>query len=195
MRILLFIFILIFSLQSWTKADDIKDFELEGISIGDSLNDHFNNNEIQKALKSPTYYPKSKKYKVLLFNSKNKDLFDYFNITIKSNNDNFIIQGLRGEKEMNINECNKTKLQHVKGVESILQKAEKRDYESAYGNNYGNSKAYITEFTLPDKSIVRIYCADFDDTNMLVKNNLWNDSLEVGFASKEFASFLLNEAY
>ncbi len=177
------------------KADDIRDFEIVGISVGDSLNDHFNNNEIQDALKSPTYYPKSKKYKVLFFNSKNRDLFDNFNITIKSNNDSFIIEGLRGEKEMTINECKKTKLQHVKGAESILQKTEKRDYESAYGNNYGNSKAYITEFTLPDKSIVRIYCADFDDTNMLVKNNLWNDSLEVGFASKEFASFLLNEAY
>ena len=80
-------------------------------------------------------------------------------------------------------------------MKGILQKAEKRDYESAYGNNYGNSKAYITEFTLPDKSIVRIYCADFDETNKLVKKKLWNDGLEVGFASKEFASFLLNEAY
>ena len=189
------IFILTLSFQSLCKADDIRDFEIVGISVGDSLNDHFNNNEIQKALKSPTYYPKSKKYKVLLFNSKNKDLFDYFNITIKSNNDNFIIQGLRGEKEMTINECNKTKLQHVKGAESILQKAKKHDYESAYGNNYGNSKAYITEFLLPDESIVRIYCADFDEMNMLVKNNLWNDGLEVGVASKEFASFLLNEAY
>ena len=195
MRIFLIIFILILSFQSLCKADDIRDFEIVGISVGDSLNDHFNNNEIQKALKSPTYYPKSKKYKVLLFNSKNRDLFDYFNITIKSNNDNFIIEGLRGEKEMAIDECNQNKLQHVKGAESILQKAEKRDYESAYGNNYGNSKAYVTEFFLPDESIVRIYCADFDETNILVKDNLWHDSLEVGFASKEFASFLLNEAY
>ena len=37
MRIFLSILILIFSFQSWTKADDIRDFEIEGISIGDSF--------------------------------------------------------------------------------------------------------------------------------------------------------------
>ena len=42
MRVLLIILILLFNLQSLTKADDIRDFEIEGISIGDSLLDHFN---------------------------------------------------------------------------------------------------------------------------------------------------------
>ena len=31
------VLIFIFSLQSWTKADDIRDFQIEGISVGDSL--------------------------------------------------------------------------------------------------------------------------------------------------------------
>lgn len=42
----LLILVLIFSLQSWIKADDIKDFEIEGMSIGDSLLDYVNENEI-----------------------------------------------------------------------------------------------------------------------------------------------------
>ena len=37
MRIFLTVLILIFSFQSWSKADEIKDFEIEGMSIGDSL--------------------------------------------------------------------------------------------------------------------------------------------------------------
>ena len=37
MKIFLSILILIISFQSLTKADDIRDFEIEGISIGDSL--------------------------------------------------------------------------------------------------------------------------------------------------------------
>ena len=36
MKIFLTVFIIIFSLQSWIKADDIRDFEIEGMSIGDS---------------------------------------------------------------------------------------------------------------------------------------------------------------
>ena len=46
MRIFLSIFVLIFILQSWTKADDIKDFEIHGISIGDSLLDYYSADEI-----------------------------------------------------------------------------------------------------------------------------------------------------
>ena len=37
MRVFLSVLILIFSLQSWAKADDIRDFEIDGISIGDSI--------------------------------------------------------------------------------------------------------------------------------------------------------------
>ena len=40
MKIILAILISIFSFQTWTKADDIKDFEIEGMSIGDSLLDY-----------------------------------------------------------------------------------------------------------------------------------------------------------
>ena len=41
MRVFLTVLTLIFSLQSLTKADDISDFEIEGMSIGDSLVNHF----------------------------------------------------------------------------------------------------------------------------------------------------------
>ena len=40
--------ILIFSSQSLTKADDISEFEIEGMSIGDSALHYFTNNEVLK---------------------------------------------------------------------------------------------------------------------------------------------------
>ena len=46
MRVFTIVLVLIFSLQSWTKADDIREFEIEGMSIGDSLLDYVNKNEI-----------------------------------------------------------------------------------------------------------------------------------------------------
>ena len=42
MRTFITVLIIIFNLQTWTKADDIRDFEIEGISIGESLMDHMN---------------------------------------------------------------------------------------------------------------------------------------------------------
>ena len=40
MRKILITVILIFGFQSFTKADDIRDFEIEGVSVGDRLFDH-----------------------------------------------------------------------------------------------------------------------------------------------------------
>ena len=50
MKRLLLIFILTLCFQSWTKADDISEFEIEGMSIGDSLLDFYSKKEIQKFL-------------------------------------------------------------------------------------------------------------------------------------------------
>ena len=46
MKLFLSLLILIFGLQSWTNVDDIRDFEIEGMSIGDSLLDFMNKSEI-----------------------------------------------------------------------------------------------------------------------------------------------------
>ena len=46
MKRLLLILILTLSFQSLTKADDIRDFEIEGMSIGDSLLDFYSKDEI-----------------------------------------------------------------------------------------------------------------------------------------------------
>ena len=59
MKVFIAVLVLIFSLQSLTKADDISEFEIEGISIGDSLLDIFTKKEIDSI--EPTYYPNSKK--------------------------------------------------------------------------------------------------------------------------------------
>ena len=46
MRKFLLILILTFSFQTLVKADDIRDFEIEGISVGDSALDYFTKNEM-----------------------------------------------------------------------------------------------------------------------------------------------------
>ena len=61
-NILIFTLVLIFSLQSWTKADNISEFEIEGMSVGDSLLDFFTKEEIDNMY--IVTYPKSKKWKV-----------------------------------------------------------------------------------------------------------------------------------
>ncbi len=60
MRFLTILLVLIFSLQSLTKADDISEFEIEGISVGKSVLDYFSKNELNNFPKQ--FYPSSDKY-------------------------------------------------------------------------------------------------------------------------------------
>ena len=54
MKRLLLILILTVNFQSWTKADDISDFEIEGMSIGDSALKYFSEKELSN--KDDTIY-------------------------------------------------------------------------------------------------------------------------------------------
>jgi len=65
MKRLLLILILTFSFQSLSKADDIRDFQIEGMSLGDSLLDFFSLEEI-KSFKA--YFYNDKEYKALQTN-------------------------------------------------------------------------------------------------------------------------------
>ena len=63
MRVFLAVLVLIFSFQSWTKADDIRDFEIERMSIGDSLLDYMTIDEIKQ--NTIQYWTDKKKYYVV----------------------------------------------------------------------------------------------------------------------------------
>ena len=56
MRIFLIVLFLIIGPQPRINADDIRDFEIEGISIGDSLLDHANINNINSNLSNSEIY-------------------------------------------------------------------------------------------------------------------------------------------
>ena len=52
MKLFLTVLILIFSFQSFTKADDISEFEIEGMSIGDNILEYFSKNKLEKFKRS-----------------------------------------------------------------------------------------------------------------------------------------------
>ena len=56
-KIIFLIFIYIFTF-SVTKADDIRDLEIQGISVGDNALDHFSKKKLDD---NKAFYPKSKK--------------------------------------------------------------------------------------------------------------------------------------
>ena len=95
MRIFIAVLVLIFNFYSLAKADDIKDFEIEGISIGDSALEFFTKEQIIKNSRNDHYT--NKKYKPV-----QNDFFDFFkkydavDFNFKTNDSKFIIVSLSG---------------------------------------------------------------------------------------------------
>ena len=83
MRLFIAVLVLIFSLQSWTKADDIQEFEIEGISVGDSLLDFASEKKIKSA-KAITQYPNNK-YTVYEVDFVQIENYEYMGVTTKTN--------------------------------------------------------------------------------------------------------------
>ena len=97
MKTLIVVIILIFSFQSLTRADDIKDFQIEGMSIGDSLLDYFSNDLIKKNIIED--YPNSDEYKrVQLMYHKSFRTYDAMHILYKKGDKKKIIQSINGMK-------------------------------------------------------------------------------------------------
>ena len=86
--------ILIFNFQSWTMASGLKDFEIEGMSIGESALKYFSNPDIAK--NSKNYYKNKKYTPVENNNSKNYKIYDTVDFNFKTSDKNFTFEGLSG---------------------------------------------------------------------------------------------------
>ncbi len=95
MKRLLLILILTFSFQTSIKADDIRDFQIEGMSIGDSALDYFTIEIINKKKK---YYRNtdSKKFFRTEIVSKKFKTYDNLMFHFKENDPNYIIESISG---------------------------------------------------------------------------------------------------
>ena len=83
-RSLIFLLIILINLQSWTKADDISDFQIEGMSIGDSALAYFTKKEIRTEKKYRIKYPGSNKFYAITFGEYPKfKVYDSIQINVK----------------------------------------------------------------------------------------------------------------
>ena len=89
MRVFIAVLVLIFGFQSWTKAEDIRDFQIEGMSIGDSLLDYFSESEIKKKKFYRKQAKTNKKY--AFFNIKNVKNYDKSNVAFRDSDNKFKI--------------------------------------------------------------------------------------------------------
>ena len=190
---LLLILILTFSFQTLTKADDIRDFEIEGMSIGDSLLNYYSKSEIQNF--HTIYYPNSRKFYQVGF-AIDSNLYDGLNINLKTDDRKYIIYSIKGLKNVDnkLDECLHQKKNMINQILQMIKDTKEDKFESNFANNYGKSISYISEFKL-DNGTFHIACSVWDKKNEKIISNGWWDSLNASLGFKEWHDWLNNEAY
>ena len=164
MRIFLAILILIFNFQFLALANNIEDFEMEGISIGDSLLKHLSVEKIETGKKF--IYPSSNRfYQLNFWNLKNFKTYEHLTVLLKSNDKNYIIYEFSGyiDFDQDINNCYKKEKQIIEDIKKILTNVE---YENVGKINKsidksGKSKITITQFYPDDGGTIKVSCHDW----------------------------------
>ena len=193
MRVFIIVLVLIFSFQSWTKADDISDFEIEGMSIGDSLLDFFSEAEINEMYL--VTYPKSKKYIKLGFRENNKfDDYEHLTFHVEENDKSYVIHTIDGVIffKNKLQKCMKKKKEVVKNLSSTLISIKPKEYDFKYKGELKGSIAYISDFEFNDGSSVRVWCVNW--TTSVEETKGFTDSLSISMAPKYFFDWLNNES-
>ena len=191
-RLSLYLFLLLFTLHTPSQADDIQDFQIEGMSIGNSALDFFTENQINNANK--TIYPNSKKYQLVHILA-NSDVYDQFTFAIKPDDRRYIIYSLSGDIHFadDLTGCLNKKKEIVEEVSSIFTNTKKNSYTYKYEDiDDGKSIAKITDLDFEDGSAIRIYCTSWTKETEEKRNFM--DMLTVNISTKNYTAWL-NKAY
>ena len=186
MKILLTLFVLLFS--SSVVAEDISDFEIEGMSVGDSALIYFSKKQIKENTwdyyDDKTYTPVQND-KLPFFKT-----YDAVDFGYKSGDTKYIIHDLSGIifHKYNIEDCYKTMDEIYKELSQLFQNAEILEKEVTSAPF--DSKSLKTDYTfLLNSGSVAVACYDFSNEDG------GDDFLSVEIQTNEFYDWLVHKAY
>ncbi len=193
MKKLLAITILSLCLIFPSKADDIKEFQIEGINIGDSLLDFFSLRELRVLAnhRSTFSYPNSKTKIIrthrdvpMRKSEKKSSTYAYVGVTIFDEVDYRII-GIQGYiRFKNIDDCNKKRLEVEKVIENTLNKKPAREIKK---HSYDKvSPSYNSWFFFDNNENINVNCTDWQNKS----NQEWMPNLKVSIVSSKLSEVL-----
>ena len=187
MRVFLSVLILIFSLQPWTKADDIKDFEIEGMGLGDSALDFFSKSVLEKN-KELEWYDTKVFTPIAELKLSDSKTYTSFQIAVKTKDKKYKIESVEGFifYKDDISKCYKKQdsiSEEIKELFVNIKDLGKDTFKHSYDKT-GKSK--ITDIILQDKNRNQVVIACYDWSDHLP----YSDHLRISISSNEYSDWL-----
>ena len=193
-RLSLYLFLIFFTLQTPSWADDIRDFEIEGMSLGDSALDYFSENEIKNNTKK--YYDDMTNFPFVAIEIYQHSLFKNYSgvqFHVKKNDKKYKIYSISGYDfyDNDIKGCYKKQDEIEKEIFSMFNEVKKKNWgilvlnlqgEATEGSTY---KPISFDFNTGDR--ISISCYHYSNTPQI-------DNLKITLTSKEFKEYLKEDA-
>ena len=177
--ILTLFFVLIF--KSSIKAD-IRDFEMNGMTIGDSLLDHMSIQQINSNISESDVYKGTNHQRVCIDNSSN--VYDRICVTF-SKNKKKIIQALQGQlryQTLNYELCENKMRKIENELSDLFKNLEKKNWGllelTMFKEKLPESTYHPITFDFKDKSRAQLACYNYPSMNLTIfKMVLYNPEI------------------
>ena len=181
--------LILFTLQTPSWADDIRDFQIEGMSVGDSLLDYFSENEIKHNIIGDYYEGSDKKFIAVEFILPSFNIYEGVQIHVKRNDKKYKIYGISGGifYDDNIDGCYKKQNEIDKEL-SIIYKNAKREVSDLVkhpADKSGKSTVKYIVYWFKSGDLASIDCYDW--SNKMKPNE---DNLQITLDTKELNDWL-----
>ena len=191
MKKLLGILVLGLFLITSSQADDIRDFQIEGMSVGDSLLDYFSEEEINNGKEYRKQAGENKKYAI--FNLSNVKNYDKANVAFKDSDSKFKIAVVSGYIwfDNDIKGCLKKREEILSEIKSLFSNLKIQDDGKSRHKFDNKSFTYTTYFLFP---------GEFPQDHILVSCYDWSEDLEyqdhfrIGITTSEYMKWLYEVA-
>ena len=182
----IYFFIILFSFSC--KAEDIFDFEIEGISVGESALKYFNINEINENIMD---WYNNNEYTAVVF-----DELPFFNtyevveINFKTNDNKYLIASVTGKISISYDGCMNKIDTIINDIKQNFEYTEFYDLETFDHqiDKSGRSKVTDAVFYFESGSVA-VQCYDMHPSTT------YEDGLSVAIDNFDFEDFLYNRAY
>ena len=191
-----YLFLVLISFSAPSFADDIRDFQIEGMSTGDSALNYFTEDELNEGKE---YYQNSKSKAFFLTNvySSNFKTYDNIMFHFKDNDPKYIIHSISGAVFFknngirNIEDCMIERKTIDKELTKLFDSSERvvGDNKPHEGDITGQSFEHGIYYWLEDGSLASVSCNEFSKTFG------GTNHLKVVVYSKDFAHWITYVAY
>ncbi len=190
-RVFIALIFLTFGLHSSVNADDISEFQIEGMSIGDSLLDYMSETEINSNKRN---YVDGKRYYVVAY-FKSLNLYDNVDIYLKRKDKNYTIRTVTGQLRVKGQKCLSKKKEIEDSITKIFPNKKLVSYENAKHTFDKSGKSLQSQSAIllknhNDKDHIRIECTFWSDE---IKNKYnFEDHLNVAAMTTEILNWFID---